>query len=64
MFDYKLVRVEKKIKGLVKKGMLCSQNLYVFGVSENTRQIIQILRSYGLEPKNVLDNDKRKQNTY
>ena len=63
MFDYKLVRVEKKIRGLVKKGMLCSQNLYVFGVSENTRQIIQILRSYGLEPKNVLDNDKRKHNT-
>ncbi len=64
MFDYKLAQVEKRIGRLVKKGMLHSRKLYVFGVSENTRQIIQILRSYGLEPEHVLDNDKRKQNTY
>ncbi len=64
MFDYKLVRVEKKLYQLFQKGLLNNRKIYVFGVSENTRQIIQILRSYHLEPVNVLDNDKKKQNTY
>ena len=56
MFDYKLVRVEKKLYQLFQKGLLNNRKIYVFGVSENTRQIIQILRSYHIEPANVLDN--------
>lgn len=64
MFDYKLVQVEKKIKRAFHKGILRGKKIYLFGVSENTRQIIQILRSYHLEPVNVLDNDRIRQNTY
>lgn len=64
MFDYKLAQVEKKINRLFHRGILKNKKIYLFGVSENTRQIIQILRSYYLEPVNVLDNDKTRQNTY
>lgn len=64
MFDYKLVRVEKKLKRFYEKGILENKKIYLFGVSENTRQIIGILRTYGLEPAAVLDNDERKQGTY
>ncbi|NBH20533.1 hypothetical protein D3Z55_24960, partial [Clostridiaceae bacterium] len=64
MFDYKLESVEKKLRKLYEKGQLSHREIYVFGVSESTRQIIQILRTFHLEPKYVLDNDKRKQNTF
>lgn len=64
MFDYKLAQVEKKIDRLFRRGILKNRKIYLFGVSENTRQIIQILRSYHLEPVNVFDNDKTRQNTY
>ncbi len=64
MFDYKLESVEKKLRKLYEKGRLSHREIYVFGVSESTRQIIQILRTFHLEPKYVLDNDKRKQNTF
>ena len=50
MFDYKLESVEKKLRKLYEKGRLSHREIYVFGVSESTRQIIQILRSFHLEP--------------
>lgn len=64
MFDYKLARVEKILHRLYRKGYFENKNIYLFGVSENTRQMIQILRACQLNPVNVLDNDKIKQNTY
>lgn len=64
MFDYKLIQVEKKLNRLFRRGALRNKRIYLFGVSENTRQIIQILRSYRLEPVGVLDNDKMKQGAY
>lgn len=64
MFDYELARVEKNLYKLFRKGVLKNKKIYVFGVSENTRQIIQILRSFKLEPIHVLDNDRKRQNTY
>lgn len=64
MFDYKLVRVEKILFRLFRKGVFQNKKIYLFGVSENTRQIIEILRTYHIEPINILDNDKIKQNTY
>jgi len=36
----------------------------LFGVSDNTRQMIQILRGYGYEPAWVIDNDERKWGSY
>lgn len=64
MFDYQLARVEKKIARLFRQGMFRNRKIYLFGVSENSRQIIQILRTYGIETVNVLDNDKVKQGSY
>lgn len=64
MFDYKLARVEKILYRLYHKGYFENKKIYLFGVSENTRQIIQILRTHGLNPVSILDNDKIKQNTY
>lgn len=64
MFDYKLAGVEKRLCRMFEKGLLDDRKIYLFGVSENTRQIIRILRSFGVEPCGVLDNDKRKQNTH
>ncbi len=64
MFDYKLARVEKILYRLYHKGYFENKKIYLFGVSENTRQIIQILRTQGLNPFFILDNDKIKQNTY
>lgn len=48
MFDYKLESVEKKLRKLYEKGQLSHREIYVFGVSESTRQIIQILRTFHL----------------
>lgn len=64
MFDYKLKRVEKRLKEQFQKGFFSGKQIYLFGVSENSRQIIKILRGVGLEPTAVLDNDKIKQGTY
>lgn len=64
MFDYKLVRVEKKLSCLYRRGRFRNKNIYLFGVSENTRQIIRILRTYRIEPDGVLDNDPVKHGSY
>ena len=64
MFDYKLKIVDKKIRRLYRRKCLQGKKIYLFGVSENTRQIIQILRSCHLEPINVLDNDEKRQDTF
>lgn len=64
MFDYKLKIVDKKIRRLHRRRSLQGKKIYLFGVSENTRQIIQILRSCHLKPINVLDNDEKRQDTY
>lgn len=64
MFDYKLAEVEKKLRGMHGKGFFNKKRVYLFGVSENTRQIIRILRSFPVEPVRVLDNDRKKQGTY
>lgn len=64
MFDYKLARVEKILSRRYHEGAFKDKKVYLFGVSENTRQIIRILRTYRIEPEGILDNDKIKQGTY
>lgn len=61
MFDYQLAEVEKKIARLFRQGIFRDRRVWLFGVSENTRQIIRILRTYQIEPVGVLDNDTTKQ---
>lgn len=70
MFDAELKRdkelkwLNKKIKRLIRWKNLDRKKIYIFGVSIRTRKIIQILRKYGLEPENILDNDEMRQNSY
>nr|WP_302141909.1 hypothetical protein [uncultured Schaedlerella sp.] len=61
MYDYELKQVEKKILKLAHRKVLQNKEIYLFGVSENTRQIIRILRTCGIEPVCVLDNDETRQ---
>ena len=62
--DEELEWIDKRVKRLIWLNKIPQKNIYLFGVSIRTRKIIQVLRKYGLEPKNVLDNDKNKQNSH
>ncbi len=64
MYEKELKRVDKKIKKLASKNKLAEKQVYLFGVSENTRQMIRILRKYQVEPAGVVDNDKTKQGSF
>ena len=64
MYDDELKRVNKKIKKYIKKGKLDKKSIYLFGVSENTRQIIKLLRGYNKDVKGIIDNDTLRQNSY
>lgn len=64
MYRLELRRVERSIKRRCRMGMLDGREIFLFGVSDNSRQIIQMLREYHIEPKNVIDNDTSKQNSY
>ncbi len=64
MYEYELKHVTKKINRLHRMGKLKNKEIYLFGVSDNTRQIIQILRKLGYSPLQVIDNDKEKEGSY
>lgn len=64
MYDNELNRVTKKLNRLCKKGFFENKQIYIFGVSENTRQIIEVLRKNGVIPKNIIDNDLSKVGGY
>lgn len=64
MYDVELRRTERILKNRNAFGLLKDRDIYLFGVSDNSRQIIQILREFGIEPKNVIDNDASKQGSY
>lgn len=64
MYDVELRRTERILKRRNAFGQLKNRDIYLFGVSDNSRQIIQILRELGIEPKNVIDNDETKQGSY
>lgn len=64
MFEYELNSVRKKMEKLHKRGKLANKDIYFFGVSDSTRQVIQVLRKWGYEPAGVIDNDPSKQNSY
>ncbi len=61
MYDDELNRVSKRINHLVNAGYFNKRKIYLFGVSDNSRQIIKMLRQYALEIIGVIDNDKTKQ---
>ena len=64
MFDIELRRVQRIIHRRYKRGLLTGKEVYIFGVSDSSRQIIQILRELEIEPCHVIDNDRNKQGGY
>lgn len=64
IYDKELKQVVRKLNKLHHKGNLKEKNIYIFGVSDTSRQIINILRGIGVDPIAVLDNDKLKQGSY
>lgn len=61
MYEDELKRVEKKVVEIIRQRKIREKKVYLFGVSDNTRQIIQMLRNYKIEPICVIDNDITKQ---
>ena len=64
MYEVELRRTERILKTKNRMGTLRNKDIYLFGVSDNTRQIIQILRRMGYEPIAVIDNDETKQGSF
>lgn len=64
MYEVELKYVKRRINRLHRNKKLDNKKIYLFGVSDNTRQIIQVLRDLGHEPLRVIDNDQMKQNSY
>ena len=64
MFDDEYRRTERMLKINYSMGLLRNKDVFLFGASDNSRQIIQILRELGIEPKGVIDNDKKRQGGY
>ncbi|MGN0385618.1 MAG: hypothetical protein ACI4EX_07015 [Lachnospiraceae bacterium] len=64
MYQEELKRVEKKISKLFRAGCFTNKKIYLFGVSDNSRQIITMLRIHGVEPIAIIDNDISKQGSY
>lgn len=64
MYNSEQKRVAKLLKKMYRKGILTEKSIWIFGVSDNTRQIIQMLRDLGVEPAGILDNDPAKQDSF
>lgn len=64
MYKTELEYVKKRIHILDRNRYLKDKNIYLFGVSDNTRQIVQILRTLGYKPLQIIDNDKQKHNSF
>lgn len=64
MFDDELKRVKKKVGKLIQAGKLQNKNICLFGASDNSRQIVTILREYNLQANIIIDNDTKKQGSY
>lgn len=63
MFELELKKLKKRVKRVVYLRNLKDKDVFLFGVSDATRHIIKILRENDIEPKHVIDNDVRKQNS-
>lgn len=64
MYEAELKYVKKRLIKLHKKEKLRNKKICLFGVSDNTRQIIKILREFGYEPVFIIDNDSLKWGSY
>jgi len=60
IYDKELKRVTQKLNRLYYNRKLKGKNIYIFGVSDTSRQIIKILRELNVVPTAVLDNDRLK----
>lgn len=60
MYEKEYKRVKRAV-GKVLKNVSSEGRIVLFGVSDNTRQIIEMLHEYGNEAESIVDNDVRKQ---
>lgn len=56
--------MEKMIRQMDRRQRFKGKKVYLFGVSDNTRQIVQMLRRLDIEPVGILDNDLTKQGSH
>jgi len=61
IYGRELSRIKKRIDGLHNKGVLNGKEIYFFGASDNTKQLISIIKKKGYETKGIIDNDHMKQ---
>ena len=54
----------KMVRQMDRRHRFKGKKIYLFGVSDNTRQIIQMLRGLDIEPVGILDNDLTKQGSH
>lgn len=64
MYKSEYRRVEKRLQQMDRRQLFKEKKVYLFGVSDNTRQIIQMLRELDIEPAGILDNDPNKKNSH
>lgn len=64
MYEDELRRVRRKIDRIAAANKFTEMKVYIFGVSDNSRQIIKALRIHNIQPVGVIDNDSSKQGSY
>lgn len=64
MYTKELKYVRRKIKFYNSIGKFSDKEIYLFGASDNTRQIIKLLRELSYEPVGVIDNDPSKHDSF
>ncbi len=63
MYDQEIKRVKCELQKLDEEGIFENRKIGLFGFSDNSKQIIHLLRERGKNPSFVLDNDTKKQNS-
>lgn len=61
MYDEELRRVGKVVDNLIKENFFSKKQVYMFGSSNDTKQVIQLLNERKMEVVCVLDNDVEQQ---
>lgn len=64
MYEDELERVKGKIRKLHHEGKLVNRQIIFFGVSENTRQMMEIVKEYSYKPSCIIDNERAKDGKY
>ena len=64
IYDKELTHLQKKIRRVIGYKRKLGRNIYLFGVSDASRQIAVVLKKYNMIPQGIVDNDISKQGSY